>query len=50
MKLELADSLTGIVDEERTLELPVKWITEEEALANYLQRGYGGDFHLTQVA
>jgi hypothetical protein len=49
MKLELADTLKDIVREEKDLDLPVKWISEEVAASNYLQRGFGGDFDLTQT-
>jgi len=50
MKLELADTLKNIVSEEEVLDLPVKWISEEVAASNYLQRGFGGDFDLTQTS
>ena len=50
MKLELSDTLKDIVSEEEVIDLPVKWITEETAISNYLQRGFGGDFDLTQTA
>jgi len=50
MKLELADTLKDIVGEEEILDMPIKWISEETAASSYLQRGFGGDFDLTQTA
>lgn len=50
MKLELADTLKDFVSDEQNLDLPVKWISEEAATCNYLQRGFGNDFDLTQTS
>ena len=49
MKLELADTLKDIVGEEMDLDVPVKWVSEDAAVGNYLQRGFGGDFDLSQT-
>jgi len=49
MKLELAETLKDIVGEEKDLDLPVKWISEEAAASDYLQRGFGSSFDLTQT-
>ena len=50
MKLELAETVKDLLQEEQKLEIPVNWVSEEAALGNYLQQGYGGAFNLTQEA
>lgn len=44
MKLELAEELKPIIENRTDLEIPVNWVSEREALARYLNRGFGNSY------
>lgn len=48
MRLELAEELRPMVERETGLEIPVDWVFEEEALARYLNRGFGNEYDFSQ--
>lgn len=49
MKLRFADDLKGIIEFQKSLDLPVEWMTEAEVLAQYLHRGYGNAYNFNQT-
>jgi ectoine hydroxylase-related dioxygenase (phytanoyl-CoA dioxygenase family) len=49
MKLRFADDLKGIIESQKSLDLPVEWMTEAEGLAQYLHRGYGNAYDFNQT-
>ncbi|OJZ85430.1 hypothetical protein ASPFODRAFT_62076 [Aspergillus luchuensis CBS 106.47] len=48
MKLELAEELRPAVERETSLEVPVDWVSEEQALERYLNRGFGNEYDFSQ--
>lgn len=48
MKLELSDSLQPVIENEQKLEIPVRWVTESEAMTRYMNRGYGNAYDFSQ--
>lgn len=48
MRLEFADDLKDIFESQTQLEIPADWVTEAEALQNYLERGYGNNYDFNQ--
>jgi len=49
MRLGLSESLKPVVEAEARLEVPVDWVSEEEALGSYLQRGFGNSYDFGQA-
>lgn len=49
MRLEFSESVKGVVEAEKGLEVPVDWVTEEEALDRYLKRGFGNSYDFGQA-
>ncbi|KAK5119201.1 hypothetical protein LTR85_007815 [Meristemomyces frigidus] len=50
MKLELADELKPIIEQQSDLQIPVDWVTKEEAQKRYLNRGFGNSYDFGQAA
>ena len=50
MRMPMIDSLRRTIETHTGLEIPANYITEEEALKMYLERGYGGQYDFTQAA
>ncbi|KAE8341572.1 hypothetical protein BDV24DRAFT_151209 [Aspergillus arachidicola] len=48
MRLEFAEDLKPLVEEETGLEIPVDWVTESEAMSRYLNRGFGNSYDFSQ--
>ena len=48
MRLELAEELRPVVEGETRLEVPVNWVSEEQALERYLNRGFGNEYDFSQ--
>ncbi|KAH8422527.1 uncharacterized protein LDX57_000281 [Aspergillus melleus] len=48
MKLEMADDLKPLVEGEKGLDIPVDWVSKEEALSRYLNRGFGNAYDFSQ--
>ncbi|OJJ69861.1 hypothetical protein ASPBRDRAFT_56642 [Aspergillus brasiliensis CBS 101740] len=48
MRLELAEELRPVVERKTRLEVPVDWVAEEEAMARYLNRGFGNAYDFSQ--
>lgn len=48
MKLQFADDLRGIVEGERSLEIPVEWVSKATATEQYLNRAYGNAYDFSQ--
>lgn len=48
MKLELADDLKSLIEGQNDLEVPVDWVSESDALSNYLNRGFGNAYDFNQ--
>ncbi|GLA34451.1 hypothetical protein AnigIFM63309_006998 [Aspergillus niger] len=48
MRLELAEELRPMVERATGLEIPVDWASEKEALARYLNRGFGNEYDFSQ--
>jgi hypothetical protein len=49
MKLRFADDLKGIIESQKSLDIPVEWMTEAEVSAQYLHRGYGNAYDFNQT-
>ncbi len=50
MKLEFADDLKETIQGQSKLEVPVDWVSREEALSRYLNRGFGNAYDFSQSA
>lgn len=50
MRMPVAETLRGVIEQHRGLEIPAEYIAEEEALEKYLERAYGGQYDFTQTA
>jgi hypothetical protein len=48
MKLELADDLRSVIEGQTDVEVPVNWVTKDEALSRYLNRGFGNAYDFNQ--
>lgn len=48
MKLQLADDLKGIIEQEKLLDIPVQWASEDVVLDQYLNRGFGNAYDFSQ--
>ncbi|GAB1198548.1 hypothetical protein APSETT444_007871 [Aspergillus pseudonomiae] len=48
MRLEFAEDLKPLVENETGLETPVDWVTESEAMSRYLNRGFGNSYDFSQ--
>ncbi|CAI7662409.1 unnamed protein product [Penicillium glandicola] len=48
MKLEFADDLKPVIEGHTELEIPVDWVSKSEALARYLNRGFGNAYDFNQ--
>lgn len=49
MRLELSESVRPVVEAQKGLEVPVDWVSEEQALARYLNRGFGNSYDFGQA-
>ena len=49
MKLELADEIKPLIDEQPMLDVPVEWVSEQLALDRYLNRGFGNSYVFRQT-
>lgn len=49
MRVELSEAVKPLVDEQSMLEVPCNWVSEEEAEARYLNRGFGNSYDFNQV-
>ncbi|KAI9732734.1 MAG: hypothetical protein M1818_007468 [Claussenomyces sp. TS43310] len=49
MRMPVVEALRGILEAESGLEIPAEYISEEEALATYLERAFGRGYDFTQV-
>jgi len=50
MKLELASDLKARIEGQDSLQVPVNWVSEKEADARYLNRGFGNSYDFGQAA
>lgn len=48
MKLQLANDLKGTIEQERLLEIPVKWASEDFVAAQYLNKNFGNAYDFNQ--
>ena len=48
MRLQLADDLKVIIEQEKLLEIPVEWASEDLVMAQYLNRGSGNAYDFSQ--
>ncbi|RJE21384.1 Phytanoyl-CoA dioxygenase family protein [Aspergillus sclerotialis] len=48
MKLNLADDLKPVLEENTDLEIPVQWASRDEVAAQYLKRAYGNAYDFSQ--
>jgi hypothetical protein len=49
MKLELSAGLKELVESQQELEVPVQWISEQDAAERYLNRGFGNSYDFNQA-
>jgi len=50
MRLELADDIRPMIEGQDDLQVPVDWVSNEQAEARYMNRGFGNSYDFTQVA
>jgi hypothetical protein len=48
MKLELSESLRDLLEGQQELEIPVQWVSEQDAAEKYLNRGFGNSYDFSQ--
>lgn len=48
MRLQLADDLKVIIEQEKLLEIPVEWASEDLVMTQYLNRGFGNAYDFSQ--
>ncbi|KAI7541394.1 phytanoyl-CoA dioxygenase family protein [Hortaea werneckii] len=49
MKLELSEDLKDKIQSQNDLQIPVDWVSEDEALKRYLNRGFGNSYDFGQA-
>ncbi|KAI7181544.1 hypothetical protein D0869_10756 [Hortaea werneckii] len=49
MKLELSEDLKDKIQSQKDLQIPVDWVSKEEALKRYLNRGFGNSYDFGQA-
>jgi len=49
MRLEFAEDIRPIIEGQSELEVPVDWVTREEALSRYLNRPFGNSYDFNQT-
>jgi hypothetical protein len=50
MRLEFGNSLKPVIEGQNLLEVPVDWVTDEQAMDRYLNRGFGNSYDFSQSA
>ena len=50
MRLELSEQVKPMVDRQKSLQVPVDYVSEHEAAARYLHRGFGNSYDFGQTA
>ncbi len=50
MKLELANEIKPLIDQQNDIEVPVDWVSKETAQQRYLNRGFGNSYDFGQIA
>lgn len=48
MKLQLADDLKAVIENEKSLEIPVEWASKDAVDAQYLNRAFGNAYDFSQ--
>ena len=48
MKLQFADDLKDIIENEQSLEIPVEWASKDTVQDQYLQRAFGNAYDFSQ--
>ena len=48
MRLEFSESVRPIMEKQDGLEVPVDWVTDEEAMSRYLNRAFGNAYDFNQ--
>lgn len=48
MKLQFAEDLQDMVENEKTLEIPVRWASRSDAAEQYLNRAFGNAYDFSQ--
>lgn len=48
MRLELSESLRPVIEGQQDLDIPVNWVSGQEALSRYLNRGSGNEYDFSQ--
>lgn len=49
MRLELSEEIRPTAEKQGALEVRCDWVSEEEAEASYLNRGFGNSYDFNQV-
>lgn len=49
MRLELSERIKPLIEKQMALEVPCDWVSEEEAKATYLNRGFGNSYDFNQT-
>lgn len=49
MKLELSEDLKDKIQSQNDLQVPVNWVSNDEALKRYLNRGFGNSYDFGQA-
>jgi hypothetical protein len=49
MRVELAEEIKPLVEQSKELDIRVDWVSESEALEQYLNRGFGNSYDFNQI-
>lgn len=49
MRLEFGDIIKPTIEKQGSLEIPVDWVSDEEASTRYLYRGFGNSYDFGQT-
>lgn len=49
MKLELSEDLKDNIQSQTDLQIPVDWVSRDEALTRYMNRGFGNSYDFGQA-
>jgi hypothetical protein len=50
MRLKFGQSLKSVIEGQDSLEVPVDWTTDAQAMDGYLNRGFGNSYDFNQSA
>ena len=49
MRLEFAEEVKPLIDQQTILDVPSDWVSERDAQDSYLNRGFGNSYDFNQI-